>query len=356
MAKTRLFNTARSDGQGELTSEVSFLVFDRLRPALLGCGLSMEDYWVWCGSVIRGEDGRYHMFASRWPKSLPFWAGYAVASEVVRATSDSPAGPYEFREVVLPARGEQFWDGRMTHNPTIQKSGDTYLLYYIGATYDGPVPTGQKLLVDRSVANRSWSSIRIGLATANSVDGPWTRRAEPILGPVGGSWETNVVTNPAPCVDDDGSVLMIYRTSLDKRLALGVARAEQFDGPYERIAGPVRVFGETGYVEDPFIWRCDSRYEMLAKDMTGGITGEKHAGVHALSRDGIDWQLAPEPKAYSRKVVHSDGTSSTLGCLERPQLLIEEGVPTHLFLAAADGPGGFDNALRSWNQAIALQP
>ena len=27
----------------------------------------MDGYWVWDGSTIRGEDGRYHLFASRWP-------------------------------------------------------------------------------------------------------------------------------------------------------------------------------------------------------------------------------------------------------------------------------------------------
>jgi len=24
----------------------------------------MEDYWVWCGSPAKGEDGRFHLFAA----------------------------------------------------------------------------------------------------------------------------------------------------------------------------------------------------------------------------------------------------------------------------------------------------
>ena len=36
----------------------------------------MDDYFVWCGSVIRAEDGRYPMFASRWPKATKFPDGY----------------------------------------------------------------------------------------------------------------------------------------------------------------------------------------------------------------------------------------------------------------------------------------
>ncbi len=59
--------------------------YQRLQPAPAGGGFAMKDYWVWCGSVIRGEDGRYHMFASRWPKSLPFVPHWVTSSEVVRA-------------------------------------------------------------------------------------------------------------------------------------------------------------------------------------------------------------------------------------------------------------------------------
>ncbi len=45
---------------------------DRLLSAPVGGGFAMDGYWIWCGSVVRGEDERYHMFASRWPQALPF--------------------------------------------------------------------------------------------------------------------------------------------------------------------------------------------------------------------------------------------------------------------------------------------
>jgi len=94
---------------------------ERMLPAPVGGGFRMEGYWVWCGSVIKGEDNRYHMFASRWPKSQPMHPGWLSLSEIVRASSDTPEGPYQFEEVVLPARGAEYWDGRMTHNPQITK-------------------------------------------------------------------------------------------------------------------------------------------------------------------------------------------------------------------------------------------
>jgi hypothetical protein len=57
----------------------------RLLPAPADGGFRMDGYWVWCGSAVRGEDGRYHLFAARWPHAYPFFQGYLVASEIVRA-------------------------------------------------------------------------------------------------------------------------------------------------------------------------------------------------------------------------------------------------------------------------------
>ena len=71
-------------------------------------GYSDPDYWIWCGSVVQGEDGAYHMFASRWPKDLGFGANWLFNCEIVRASSKNPEGPYTFQEVVLGRRGRTF--------------------------------------------------------------------------------------------------------------------------------------------------------------------------------------------------------------------------------------------------------
>ena len=306
-------------------------------------GLRIKDYWVWCGSVIKGEDGRYHMFASRWPQNLPFFTGYLKASEVVRAVADTPVGPYKFEEVVLPARGEQFWDGLITHNPTIHKSGDTYLLFYIGAT--APAGTG---------------NFRIGLATSKSVKGPWERKDEPVLGPRPGKWDGRLVTNPAPCVLPDGRIMLVYRSNTPNGLRLGAAMADNYNSEFVRISDtPVIEFEQGHHVEDPYIWFNNDHFEMLAKDWTG-INGEKGAGIHAQSTDGINWELFPQSKAYSRKVLWDDGSVTEQGHLERPQLLIEGGKPTHLFLATGDGPSGWEAMATTrmnstWNMVIPLK-
>ena len=133
-------------------------------------GFAMSGYWVWCGSVIKGEDGRYHMFASRWPRTQKFTPGWLFYSEVVRASSDNYIGPYIFEEVVLPSRGSEFFDGKSTHNPAIRKHGDKYLLYYMGCNYDF-VP-GKDDDHQGKRYYEAWNNKRIGLAVANSVFGP----------------------------------------------------------------------------------------------------------------------------------------------------------------------------------------
>lgn len=326
---------------------------EKLGPSVKGGGFEMENYWVWGASVIKGEDGKYHMFASRWPKKYPFFNGYIFNSEIVRAVSDKPEGPFKFREVVLKPRGGKFWDGRMTHNPSIHKWKDTYLLFYIGTTFDGENPAPQDLadpLTEKMQAfkQQTYGKIRIGLATSKSVFGPWKRLNKPVLEPRPGKWDDNVTTNPAPCVASDGSILLVYRSNVPgKGTRLGVAKSKGPGKPFERIRDNYMDF----HVEDPYIWWNTNHYEMIAKDQSGDLTDEFQAGVHATSENGIDWVISNPAKAYSRKITWNDGTSVNLGSFERPQLLIENGRPVCLYCATGDGPGGFRHALKTWNVA-----
>ena len=331
-----------------------------LMPAPLGGGFTMPGYWVWGGSVVKAEDGRYHMFASRWPESLSFSPHWLTNSEIVRASSDTPEGPYLFEEIVLRARDPGFWDGCMTHNPTIHRCGDTYLLFYIGTTHTGTVPTDTRQEHENSpLVLQARANQRIGLATAETIHGPWVRRDEPILLPRPGKWDELITTNPAACVLNDESVLLVYKSAAcqDGLLRLGIAGADHFAGPYQRLKDdPIFCFDKTGdHVEDPYIWQSQGRFEMIMKDMNGGICGEKNGGIHATSKNGIDWHVSDPPRAYSRTVLWDNGTTTTQGCLERPQLLIQHGKPTHAFFATADGPGAYTRAAKTWNMAIPLK-
>jgi hypothetical protein len=55
---------------------------NRFLPAKTVGGFKMDNYWIWCGSVVKREDNRFHMFASRWPKRYPFYHGYLASTGV----------------------------------------------------------------------------------------------------------------------------------------------------------------------------------------------------------------------------------------------------------------------------------
>jgi hypothetical protein len=333
---------------------------ERLLPAPVKGGFQMPGYWVWCGSVVQGEDGQFHMFASRWPKHLPMHPGWLVHSEIVRAVSAAPEGPYSFVEVVLPARGAEYWDGRSTHNPHIVKHDGKYLLYYMGTTYPfADVEPGEAYGMEDPRCIVARSNKRIGLAVADRVEGPWVRRDAPILDVRPGKFDSYFTSNPAPCVHEDGSVLLIYKTRTFvghtySDMSLGAAWADHYDGPYRALNDEPIFQPEKIHLEDPFVWQTSAGYSMIAKDMNGNVCDEKHCGVLVHSQDGVHWEIDENPKAYSRLVVWDDGTSKQMGNLERPFLLFQEGRPTHMFAATADGSGDF-KCTNTWNMVIPIE-
>ncbi|HIY11615.1 MAG TPA: glycoside hydrolase family protein [Candidatus Anaerofilum excrementigallinarum] len=343
---------------------------EMLLPAPVGGGFSMEGYWVWCGSVIQGEDGRYHMFASRWPKTLPFHPGWGVASEIVRADSDTPEGPYTFREVVLPARGAGWWDGRVTHNPSICRVGDKYVLFYVGTTYPFPdVPADGSLCHDSLPWLAARANKRIGAAVSDSVFGPWKRMDHPLLDVRPGHFDDFLTSNPAPCIGEDGSCLLVYKTRTWRKppynnctgnemfsdMKLGVAFAPRWDGPYQRLETPL-FEGQPGILEDPFVWKTDKGYAMIAKDWNGAYTGEVGRIMNARSADGIHWEADPDA-TIPLDILWSDGKVRRVGNLDRPFILFDrQGRATHLFCATNDGQeAGFATMTRSWNMCIPLR-
>ncbi|WP_242855898.1 hypothetical protein [Ruminiclostridium josui] len=61
---------------------------------------TMSKYCYWDGGIIKGEDGRYHMFASRWDQSAGHngWFGSAA----IHATSTNLYGPYTDQGLCWP--------------------------------------------------------------------------------------------------------------------------------------------------------------------------------------------------------------------------------------------------------------
>ncbi|MCP3968502.1 MAG: hypothetical protein GY750_14230 [Lentisphaerae bacterium] len=90
-----------------------------IRPTQKGLGLNLPNQSTWGGSVIQGDDGKFHIMTNQC--GLDSWQ---KNSECVHAVSDKPMGPYKIVQKV---------GGVFTHNPTIRKTHDGhYLLFTIG--------------------------------------------------------------------------------------------------------------------------------------------------------------------------------------------------------------------------------
>ena len=347
----------------ELKQQSKNELFHHLGQAPRTPAFESEGYWVWGSSVVKGEDGKYHMFVSRFPKSLPFHPGWMIASEIVHATSDTPEGPYKFSDIALPARGAQYWDGRSTHNPRILKYKNKYYLIYMGSTHPFANPTYEQLTLDSPWCTIGRSNKRIGLAVADSPYGPWKRFDEPILKTKPNTFYSFLVSNPSPIIQEDGSVMMIFkgRTYIGDNkfsdMALGMAYAPSIEGPYKVLNDDQPIFQVNGQgdAEDPFLWKDNKGYHAIFKDHVSKFTGEQGGGVMAHSKDGIRWTVDKDPKAYSRTVEWEDGKVEMQGQLERPFLLFENGKATYAFFATMNGPGGFENATKSWNMVIPIK-
>ncbi len=300
----------------------------------VGRALEFEDYYVWCNSPIEGSDGKIHVFFSRWPKSKGM-GGWISSSEIAHAVANTPEGPYEYVSTVLSPRGEGYWDATTCHNPSIHFVDGKYALFFLGNS------------------NGKMNTKRIGLATADSLYGPWTRPDEPLLLPgKEGEWDDLLTTNPSfikhpneeywlyyKSLDTDGYVHPKFETKGNRKY--GLATAKSLEGPYTKYEGnPVVDFhtmGNNQQCEDAYVWFENGKFKMLARDM--GVFG-MDKGLYMESKDGKHWSepligyqelskyitQAPAPKHLNR-----------YGRVERPQLLFQKGKATYLFTASQGG-------------------
>lgn len=312
---------------------------------------------IWGGSLVKGEDNKYHMYYSRWPKA-PGWV-WVTHSEIAHAVSDSPFGPYTFQDVALPARGKEFWDGMDTHNPTVIKSKGRYYLYHMGNTGDGEIvgePGNHKLNWEHR------NNQRIGVAVADNPYGPWKRFDTPVLDVSKDSLAPDALmtSNPSICEMQDGKFLMVYK-GVGKKFPLPsggpvihmVAISDSPTGPFvkqEKLA--FEIAGERFPAEDPYIWFQDGKYRAIVKRIKTNGDQRDFSLVQYDSEDGLDWKPSKHHDISERIIEWENGKIQQFTHLERPQVLVENGEAVAL-LCAADTLDA-NNVRHSFNIQIPL--
>jgi hypothetical protein len=309
-----------------------------VEPVPAGAVFSDPEWNIWCGAPIKGEDGKYHLFYSRWPSKFGFDPGWALHSEIAYAVADYPFGPYKLINVALPARGinpatgRKFWDGDVTHNPNILRTKGHYYLFYMGNQGDGKYADHR-------------NNQRVGVAVADKPEGPWQRFDRPIIdvSTDPGAFDSLCATNPAATVRPDGSILLLYKgvtqqkgNLMGGKVRYGAAIALQPEGPYVKVPGgsfePRASKDSRMLVEDAYIWydASQAKYYAIGRDVVGRFTGDQGAIAMFQSKDGLAWQPTAQPKVLGSHVIWADGRVSGWR-VERPALLFDGETPIALF-------------------------
>ena len=290
-----------------------------------------EGYYNWCSSTIKGEDGKYHLFYSRWKKDYSFY-GWLTHSEVAHAVSDKPAGPWEYVETVMQSRGNEHWDAITVHNPKIKKFNGKYYLYYVSTNLGDRSYTEKEIIetANTGYSHPLWSVLRpnqrVGVAVASTINGPWERLDQPLIEPSGPI--TTLTVNPAITEGKDGKFYLIIKGDKpnDKNFARNqaIAISNSPTGPFEMQPNAVIDDLDT---EDMSIW-----YDKKRDFFYGVFHAHTFIGM-VSSPDGINWNKANEYKIMSKAIPKKNGGSILPDRMERPFIYIEDNHPKVLNLA-----------------------
>ena len=302
-----------------------------------------DGWWNWGMAPIYDEDGKLHIFNSCIPymgeKGMGYWQSKSIINHYV---ADSVEGPYEFKGTVFSS------DEATYHNPQISKVGDTYVLVYLW-----------KLAAPGNLQS-------IGIATAKSLDGPWTESPlNPIIKPSGIPESPNAThaSNPTFLVDREGKYRIYYKSISDRKpeyRTISLAVADRIEGPYTDHPGnPLISYEELGLdIEDPYAFFYNDTYYMIVEDrmavrnaLEGNPVpvkqikkGGNRPGLIYQSKDGINWgrpQIGylTDEQYFDRELSRS----------ERPHILWKEGKPEYLFLANhGSHEAGYYLKINSW--------
>ncbi|MCY7356806.1 MAG: glycoside hydrolase family protein [Rudanella sp.] len=329
-----------------------------MQPVQATSVLQDPDWFIWGGGMVRTADGVCHGFFARWPRKAGFNA-WVTHSEIIRATSPDPLGPWTMIGPVFDRRAG-FWDADNLHNPLIQEFDGKYYLYYSG-NYGPRDGTKEGWWIHRN-------NQRAGVAVANHPAGPWQRFDKPLIEPTPGGTDHLLTNSPTVARRKDGRYVLIYKGVSDGPMPFGgkvrmhVAIGDSPTGPF--VKQPGTVFGHETMpfpTDDNVIWGQSGRLYAIVKDYRGlysqqarpGST-EKESLVLFTSDDGLDWRLAAHPFVSDFHIRWADErVSERLHRLDQPQVWLENGKPSVLFLAVK-AKSDDDNSDLSYNIQLKL--
>ena len=309
---------------------------------------SQSGWCLWDPCIVAGGNGKFYLFYSRWPTKLGYEA-WCTHAEIAYAAATNAAGPYEFQGVALPARGGNFWDGHSVFNTDVVRIGEKYFLYYTGnhGTTNWVANRAIPASSDEWWIHRN--NQRIGVAVADSPNGPWQRFDQPLID-VGKIFGQTIINVPNLVIKPAGGFRLYYKTLAEGpgRFGSGVfhfgADADSPLGPFVRYPEPMvnknKLMPEVEkrfnfHIDDHFEWIQNGRYYAIVKDHDAPfLTKYGRSLLLFNSPDGRTWKPSTHTLVKDFAICWDNGARQNFTRLEMPKLLLEAGRPVILSLAA----------------------
>ena len=318
--------------------------------------LEDPDYRVWGCAPIYGEDGRVHVYYSRW-KNEHRHRGWLSACEIGHAVADTAEGPFKFVDVALTGRGGNEWDSWTICNPSVYKVNDLFVLVYLGTDGSSFGLTADDLVkMSESEAEVYYKKLvrtkRVGMAVSKSANGPWKRVSDTeALIDIGkpGEWDDICTTNPLLAFTPEGKFHLYYKSwseisdKIGGNRKYGLAISDKLEGPYVKHPNnPIidfSVYGEKIQCEDAYAWHDGENFKYVSRGM--GVFDSHDLGLFMTSDDGIKWGNLQVGFLGAKD--YFDEPLPGLpreGRFERPQVLFKDNdykTPQYLFCAFVGG-------------------
>eukprot|EP00466_Bigelowiella_natans_P014949 jgi/Bigna1/126235/aug1.2_g943 len=301
--------------KGETCNEFNF---EPLNSKGMGSGLRTviegDQLSSWGGSVIRADDGTYHMWAAEMVNGTGIKA-WITNSQIVHAVASDPKRPMEFK------RREVVWSV-FAHEPTVSRAPTgEYVMFYttnygqksipctgnscFGAngTSDPSCPNDQQCTLDPP------EPLLTRMSYSKGPDGPWS---EPQLVPNPSSSDSNL----ACIIKEDDSILCLARPAIGMMNHSNwrdVANYAVYLPDVSNIVPDQQMRGE-----DPMIW-LDKNGIVHAVLHGGGW--ESPFGYHYYTEDGYTWYGNNNIKVYENIVEQVHEKPLNLSRRERPHVV-----------------------------------
>ena len=297
----------------------------------------------WGGLPLSGDDGLNHLFFTQILNHCPL-LNESTNAACAHAVSPNPLGPFNLSDVLMEPECRDV-------APMRGPAGE-WLVWHVSSggrkPVDCAVGTTDTIPVDDEEPRLSapGGDSGIGVLVSTSPYGPWTRVTNLIFNGNDGEWDSAGVTNPAPLLLANGSVMLAYTgTNATGARRLGLAMADSWRGPYTKLtrAGPITSVDST----EPFLWVDGAGNLHILFDSNSTDGGASHC--FARAGQPTNWTTSPIP-VFTRDILWANNTRATVPRRGRPQLrLSASGTPLSLYtgVVVASDAGVFGPAFTS---------